>query len=85
MEGVGRDRLSRPVRLPDLAEHVRGLGFSDFTIPLPVGVFRFMATSTTDTRATETQMLVGGDGLWLCGEGRAGPAGFSTAGPRLVS
>ena len=35
--------VSEPVRLPDLAEHVRGLGFPDFTIPLPVGVFRFMA------------------------------------------
>ena len=35
--------LSEPLRLPDLAEHIRGLGFPDFTIPLPVGVFRFMA------------------------------------------
>ncbi len=35
--------VSEPVRLPDLAEHVRSLGFPDFTIPLPVGVFRFMA------------------------------------------
>ena len=35
--------LSEPMRLPDLAEHIRGLGFPDFTIPLPVGVFRFMA------------------------------------------
>ena len=35
--------ISEPVRLPDLAAHVRALGFRDFTIPLPVGVFRFMA------------------------------------------
>ena len=35
--------VSEPMRVPDLAEHVRGLGFTDFTIPLPVGVFRFMA------------------------------------------
>ena len=35
--------ISEPLRLPDLAAHVRGLGFTDFTIPLPVGVFRFMA------------------------------------------
>ena len=35
--------VSEPLRLPDLAEHVRSLGFVDFTIPLPVGVFRFMA------------------------------------------
>ncbi len=35
--------ISEPVRLPDLVEHVRALGFRDFSIPLPVGVFRFMA------------------------------------------
>ena len=35
--------VSEPLRIPDLAEHVRALGFTDFTIPLPVGVFRFMA------------------------------------------
>ena len=35
--------VSEPLRLSDLAEHVRSLGFPDFTIPLPVGVFRFMA------------------------------------------
>ena len=36
--------ISEPLRVPDLAEHVRGLGFTDFSIPLPVGVFRFMAS-----------------------------------------
>ena len=36
--------ISGPMRLPDLAEHVRSLGFGDFSIPLPVGVFRFLAT-----------------------------------------
>ena len=36
--------ISQPLRVPDLAEHVRGLGFTDFSIPLPVGVFRFMAS-----------------------------------------
>ena len=35
--------VSEPLRLPDLAEHVRAIGFSEFTIPLPVDVFRFMA------------------------------------------
>ncbi len=35
--------VSQPLRIPDLAAHVRGLGFTDFTIPLPVKVFRFMA------------------------------------------
>ncbi len=35
--------ISEPVRLPDLAEHVRSLGFTEFAIPLPVGVLRFLA------------------------------------------
>ena len=35
--------VTEPVRIPDLAEHVRALGFTEFTIPLPVDVFRFMA------------------------------------------
>ena len=35
--------ISEPMRIPDLAEHVRGLGFGDFSIPLPVGVFSFLA------------------------------------------
>ena len=35
--------ISEPVRVPDLAEHVRGLGFGDFSIPLLVGVFSFLA------------------------------------------
>ena len=35
--------VSEPLRIPDLAAHVRALGFTDFTIPLPVGVFRFIA------------------------------------------
>ncbi len=35
--------ISEPMRVPDLVEHVRSLGFSDFTIPMPVGVLRFMA------------------------------------------
>ena len=35
--------ISEPVRIPDLAAHIRGLGFADFSIPLPVGVFSFLA------------------------------------------
>ena len=35
--------ISEPLRLPDVAEHIRALGFTDFTIPVPVEVFRFMA------------------------------------------
>ena len=39
----GLTGISEPIRVPDLVEHVRDLGLADFTIPLPVGVFRFMA------------------------------------------
>ena len=35
--------ISEPMRVADLAAHVHALGFKEFTIPLPVGVFRFMA------------------------------------------
>ena len=35
--------ISEPMRVPDLVERVRALGFTEFTIPLPVGVFTFMA------------------------------------------
>ena len=35
--------ISEPMRVPDLTEHVRALGFTEFTIPLPVGVFTFLA------------------------------------------
>ena len=36
--------ISEPMRVPDLLEHVRALGFTGFSIPLPVGVLRFMAS-----------------------------------------
>ena len=35
--------VSQPLMLSDLVEHVHALGFTEFTIPLPVDVFRFMA------------------------------------------
>ena len=37
--------ISDPMRVPDLVEHVRGLGFGDFSIPMPGwdGTFSFMA------------------------------------------
>ena len=35
--------VAEPLRIPDLAEHVHALGFGDFSIPLPVGVFSFLA------------------------------------------
>ena len=34
--------VSEPLRIPDLAAHVRAMGFTEFTIPVSVGVFRFM-------------------------------------------
>ncbi|MCY4529936.1 MAG: ATP-binding protein [Chloroflexi bacterium] len=34
---------SEPMRVPDLAEYARALGFAEFNIPVPVGVFRFMS------------------------------------------
>ncbi len=37
--------ISEPIRVPDLLEYVRAQGFTEFSIPLPVGVFRFMASS----------------------------------------
>ncbi len=36
--------LAAPLRLPDVIEHVRGLGFSEFILPVPVdGVYSFLA------------------------------------------
>ncbi len=35
--------ISEPLRVADLVEHVHALGFTEFTIPVPVDVFRFMA------------------------------------------
>ncbi len=34
--------ITEPLRVADLAQHVRSLGFRDFAIPLPVEIFRFM-------------------------------------------
>ena len=33
---------SEPLRIPDLAAHVRSLGFTEFAIPMSVGVFRLL-------------------------------------------
>ena len=51
--------ITEPVRLADLTEHVRGLGFSDFRIPLQVGVFRFMAAPMFHRGARVGQVFVG--------------------------
>ena len=51
--------ISEPVRIPDLAAHMRSLGFSDFTIPLPVGVFSFLASPMFHRGARVGQLFVG--------------------------
>ena len=51
--------ISEPVRVPDLAEHVRALGFTEFTIPLPVAVFRFMAAPMLHRGARVGHVFVG--------------------------
>ena len=52
--------ISEPLRLPDLVEHVHALGFPEFTIPLPVGVFRFMAAPMFHRGARVGYVFVGG-------------------------
>ena len=49
-----------PVRIPDLAAHVRSLGFSGFTLPLPVGVFRFLGAPMHHRGARVGHVFVGG-------------------------
>ena len=51
--------ISEPMRVPDLAEHVRALGFSDFAIPLPVEVFTFMAAPMFHRGVRVGQVFVG--------------------------
>ena len=51
--------ISEPVRVPDLVEHVRALGFTEFSIPLPVSVFRFMAAPMFHRGARVGHVFVG--------------------------
>ena len=51
--------ISESIRIPDLAEYVRSLGFSDFTIPLPVGVFSFLASPMLHRGARVGHLFVG--------------------------
>ena len=51
--------ISEPMRVPDLAEHVRSVGFPEFSIPLPVGVFRFMAAPLSHRGARVGHVFVG--------------------------
>ena len=51
--------ISEPLRLPDLVAHVRGLGFTEFTLPLQVGVFRFMTVPMFHRGARVGHVFVG--------------------------
>ena len=51
--------ISEPTRVPDLAEHVHTMGFTEFTIPLPVEVFRFMAAPMSDRGVRVGHIFVG--------------------------
>ena len=51
--------VSGPVRIADLAEHVRALGFGGFTIPLAVGVFRCMGAPMFHRDARVGHVFVG--------------------------
>ena len=51
--------ISEPLRLPDLVEHVRALGFTGFSVPLPVGVLRFMAAPMFHRDARVGHVFVG--------------------------
>ena len=55
--------ISEPLRLPDLVSYVRALGFTEFTIPLPVGDFRFLAAPMFHRGVRVGHLFVGdGDG-----------------------
>ncbi|MCY4616770.1 MAG: GAF domain-containing protein, partial [Chloroflexi bacterium] len=51
--------LSEPLRVPDLVEHVRAQGFPEFSTPLPVGVFRFLAAPLFHRGARVGHVFVG--------------------------
>ena len=51
--------ISEPMRVPDIVEHVRSLGFTEFSIPVPVEVFRFMASPMFHRGARVGHVFVG--------------------------
>ena len=51
--------VSEPMRVPDLVARVHAMGFTDFTIPLPVKVFRFMAAPMFHRGARVGHVFVG--------------------------
>ena len=52
--------ISEPVRVPDLVEHVSSLGFTEFSLPVPVGVFSFLAAPMFYRGDRVGQVFVGG-------------------------
>ena len=52
-------RISEPMRVPDIVEHVRSLGFTEFSIPVPVEVFRVMAAPMFHRGARVGHVFVG--------------------------
>ena len=51
--------VTEPLRIPDMAEHIRALGFGAFTIPLRVGVFRVLAAPMFHRGARVGHVFVG--------------------------
>ena len=51
--------ISEPMRVPDLVEHLHALGFAEFSIPLPVGVFSFLAAPMFHRGVRVGQVFVG--------------------------
>jgi len=51
--------ISEPLRIPDVVEYVRSLGFTEFSIPVPVDVFRFMAAPMFHRGARVGHVFVG--------------------------
>ena len=51
--------ISEPVRVADVVEHVRSRGFAEFTVPVPVEVFRLLAVPMSCQGDRVGQMFVG--------------------------
>ena len=51
--------ISNVLRVPDLVQYAHGLGFTDFSIPLPVGVFPFMAAPMSHRGSRVGHVFVG--------------------------
>ena len=53
--------ISDPVRVPDLVKHIRSLGFTEYTIPIPVeAAFPYLATPLSHRGTRVGHIFVGG-------------------------